>query len=95
MKAVTIPVIATVKEVVNKNIYLSKKYRLACTVMIWAITCWGSIPDSAVLVSQAFKNLENYNYRKLFTRLFTDFLLMAAKFFIRRAGILFVMTITC
>ena len=91
---VTIPVIATVKEIVDKNIILSKKYRLAFTVMIWTITCWGSIPDSVILVSQVLKNWKNENYRKLITRFWTDFFLMVAKFFIRKAGILFVMTVT-
>jgi len=86
-RAITVPIISTVKKVVEKDVFTSKKYKLALNILMWGLTCWGSIPDCAILVSRVIKAWNKRHIKLLLYRFFTDFFLMAFKFFVRRAGV--------
>jgi len=86
---IELPILSTVKEVVEKKIFSSKKYRLALIVLMWSLTCWGSIPDCVRLVRQGFQLWRQRSYRQMVFQCFGQFTAMAIYFFVRRYLILF------
>ena len=90
----TLPLFQTIKCMVIKDIFVSKKYRLGLTVFVWLLCCWGSIPESARFASTALTNWKNRNWKQLLFRLHLDFLIMAIKFFVRHRMLLFSLSLT-
>jgi len=91
---VLVPIISTVKKIVEKDILTSKKYNLGHTLLILALSGWSSIPDSVRLVRNVKSFWKQALYSKLITRFIVDFLLMAFKFFARKQMILGAVSIT-
>lgn len=83
-RSIIIPVLSTVTKVVRKDVFTSKKYQLALTVLMWGLVCWGSIPDCSSTVSRVIRLARWKQYRKMLGRLFVDFTLMAFWFFVRK-----------
>jgi hypothetical protein len=94
MTGITINVATAIKDIVVKDLYSSKKYKLSLNLIMWSLACWGSIPDCAILVSTVIRNYQNKNIGKLVARFIADFFIMAVKFFIRRFGVVAVCYIT-
>src|SRR6478609_1133958 len=92
--SITVPVIQTIKSVVGKDLFTSKKFKLAINLLMWALVSWGSIPDCSRLVYKMMILWKNGNYRQLVIRSILNFTLMAVKFFIRRLLVVFVIYIT-
>lgn len=72
-----------IKVVVFKNIYSSKKFRLALNVLMMSLTCWASIPDCALMCSNIFRLYKEKKYGSLIKHLLVDYFFMVFKFFLR------------
>src|SRR6478609_4133221 len=85
-QSLTIPVIETITHVVQKDVFRSKKYRLALNLLMWSVVCWRSIPDVADVLSKCMKRHKEGN-RIFVARLLLflwDFTYMGGIFFLRR-----------
>jgi hypothetical protein len=91
--SLTIPVVRTVSYVVHKDVFFSKKYRLAFNLLMWATVCWRSIPDVADVLFRCMQRHKEKRHSFLVRCLLFlwDFGWMGTFFFLRRWTMILIM----
>lgn len=92
--SVIIPLVKTISHVVAKDVFLSKKYRLALNLLMWATVCWRSIPDCNDFLYNCIRrhhDKKQYDAVKRTAYFFVDYMWMGAAFFARLLAMIIIM----